>query len=179
MADCKAVLRLGGFATASFADTFSPFPVTKKAALSLLDKNRISQHIHWSLNATTIRKAMVMRFFGLIAIAFLLLAVALYFLIVVPVAREAASGELAHTADIVEGRVASLFNNTEEIVWIEREWARNGHIKFGDYLGFARLLVPVLHKSVTIDSALFADDRGREMMLLRQQKGRWRMCMTR
>ncbi len=172
------MLRLRGFATASFADTFSPFPVTKKAALSLLDKNRIGQHIHWSLNATTIRKAMVMRFVGLIAFAFLLLAVALYFLVVVPVAREAASDQLAHTVDKVESRVESVVSDTEEIAWIEREWARTGQIRFGDYQVFAQLLMPILHKSATIDSVFFADDRGREMMLSRQQKGLWRIRIT-
>ncbi len=41
--------------------------------------------IRHRLNATTIRKAMVMRFVGLIAFDFLILALALYFLVVVPV----------------------------------------------------------------------------------------------
>jgi hypothetical protein len=41
--------------------------------------------IRHRLNATTICKAMVMRFVGLIAFAFLILALALYFLVAVPV----------------------------------------------------------------------------------------------
>ena len=41
--------------------------------------------IRHRLNAITIRKAMVMHFVGLIAFAFLILALALYFLVVVPV----------------------------------------------------------------------------------------------
>jgi len=162
----------------AFCGYIETIPGHKKAALSLLDKNRIGQHIHRSLNATTIRKAMVMRFVGLIAFSFLILALALYFLVVVPVARETAADELAHTADKVEGRVESVVNSTEEIAWIEREWARTGQIKFGDYQSFAQLLIPMLSKSATIDSVLFADDRGREMMLLRQQKGLWRIRIT-
>jgi two-component system sensor histidine kinase/response regulator len=134
--------------------------------------------IRHRLNATTIRKAMVMHFVGLIAFAFLILALALYFLIVVPVARETASDELAHTVDKVEARVESVVNSTEEFAWMAREWARTGQIKLGDYQGFARLLMPLLHKSATIDSVLFADDHGREMMLLHQEKGLWRIRIT-
>ena len=111
----------------------------------------IRAHIRRTLNATTIRKAMVMRFVWLIAFAFLILALALYFLVVVPVARQTASDELAHTADKVEGRVESIVNSTEEIAWISREWVRTGQIKFGDYRGFAQLLIPILHKSVIIE----------------------------
>jgi PAS domain S-box-containing protein len=140
--------------------------------------HKLLTRIRHTLNATTIRKAMVMRFVGLIAFAFLILALALYYLIVVPVAREAASDELAHTADKVEARVESVVNSTEEIAWIAREWARNGQIKLGDYQGFARLLIPLLHKSTATNSVLFADDHGREMMLLHQQKGLWRIRIT-
>ncbi len=47
--------------------------------------HKLLTRIRHTLNATTIRKAMVMHFVGLIAFAFLILALALYYLIVVPV----------------------------------------------------------------------------------------------
>lgn len=146
--------------------------------MKILDKNRLGQHIHRSLNATTIRKALVLRFVGLIAFSFLILSVALYFFVVVPVARETASDELARTAEKVEARIENVVSNTEQIAWMAREWARNSEITLDNFQSFALLFAPILHKSAIVSSVVFADNQGRELMLLHQQKGQWRIRIT-
>ena len=146
--------------------------------MKIIDKNRIGQHIHRSLNATSIRKALVLRFVGLIAFSFLILSVALYFFVVVPVARETASDELARTAEKVEARVENVVSNTEQIAWMAREWARNSEITLDNFQSFALLFAPILHKSAIVSSVVFADNQGRELMLLHQQKGQWRIRIT-
>lgn len=146
--------------------------------MKILDKNRLGQHIHRSLNATSIRKALVLRFVGLIAFSFLILSVALYFFVVVPVARETASDELARTASKVEARVENVVSNTEQIAWMAREWARNSEITLDNFQSFALLFAPILHKSAIVSSVVFADNQGRELMLLHQQKGQWRIRIT-
>ena len=144
----------------------------------MFEKNRLGQHIHRSLNATTIRKALVLRFVGLIAFSFLVLTVGLYFFVVVPVARETASDELARAAEKVEARVTNVVSQTEQVAWIARDWARNSEITIDNFQGFSLLLAPILHSSAVMSSALFADDRGRELMLLHMQKGKWRIRIT-
>ena len=130
------------------------------------------------MNATTIRKALVLRFVGLIAFSFLVLTLALYFFVVVPVARETASDELARTAEKVEARVENVVRNTEQVAWMAREWARNSEITLDNFQSFALLFAPILHKSAIIGSVVFADDRGRELMLLHLKKGEWRIRIT-
>ena len=144
----------------------------------MLDKNKLGQHIHRSFNATTIRKALVLRFVGLIAFSFLVLTVALYFFVVVPVARETASDELARAAEKVETRVESVVNQTEQVAWTVRDWARNSEITLDNFQSFGLLMAPILHRSAVMSSALFADNTGRELMLLHMQKGNWRIRIT-
>lgn len=144
----------------------------------MLEKSTLGRHIHRSLNATTIRKALVLRFVGLIVFSFLILTAALYFFVVVPMARETASDELARAAEKIESRVATVVSQTEQVAWMTREWARNGEITLDDFQGFSRLLAPILHRSAVMGSALFADNNGRELMLLHLQKGKWRIRVT-
>jgi len=144
----------------------------------MFEKNRLGQHIHRSLNATTIRKALVLRFVGLIAFSFLVLTVALYFFVVVPVARETASDELARAAEKVEARVNAVVSQTEQVAWMARDWARNSEITLDNFQSFGLLLAPILHRSAVMGSALFADDNGRELMLLHLRKGQWRIRIT-
>ena len=122
--------------------------------MSFIDKNnRIGQHIHRSLHATTIRKALVLRFVGLIAFSFLVLTLALYFFVVVPVARETASDELARTAEKVEARVENVVRNTEQVAWMAREWARNSEITLDN---FQTLFTEPVYRSITARTILIA-----------------------
>jgi PAS domain S-box-containing protein len=128
--------------------------------------------------ATTIRKALVLRFVGLITFSFAIFSAGLYFLVLVPVAEETAAGELARAAQKVEIRVAEIVKQTEQIAWMSREWARSGEFGIDNVKSFNRVFMPILHKSPSLGSIILADDRGRELMLLELPNGDWRTRIT-
>ncbi len=128
--------------------------------------------------ATTIRKALVLRFVGLIIFSFAIFSAGLYFLVLVPVAEETAAGELARAAQKVEVRVAEIVKQTEQIAWMSREWARAGEFGLDNVKSFNRVFMPILSKSPSLGSIILADDRGRELMLLELPNGDWRTRIT-
>jgi len=128
--------------------------------------------------ATTIRKALVWRFVGLIAFSFAIFSAGLYFLVLVPVAEETATGELARAAQKVESRVSEIVKQTEQIAWMSREWARSGEFGLENVRSFNRVFMPILRKSASLGSIILADDLGRELMLLELPNGDWRTRIT-
>ncbi|MEN9783248.1 MAG: hypothetical protein RJA24_591, partial [Pseudomonadota bacterium] len=128
--------------------------------------------------ATTIRKALVWRFVGLITFSFAIFSAGLYFLVLVPVAEETATGELARAAQKVENRVAEIVKQTEQIAWMSREWARSGEFGLDNVKSFNRVFMPILRKSPSLGSIILADDQGRELMLLELPNGEWRTRIT-
>ncbi len=128
--------------------------------------------------ASTIRKALVLRFVGLITFSFAIFSAGLYFLVLVPVAEETAAGELARAAQKVELRVTEIVKQTEQIAWMSREWARSGELGPDNVKSFNRVFMPILGKSASLGSIILADDRGRELMLLELPNGEWRTRIT-
>ena len=79
------------------------------------------------------------------------------------------------TAGVASGeRVGLLFEDIERMVDTARRWGLQGQLTLNNLHGFNRLFEPFVASQPRVNSLLFADERGREFLLLRMPDGEWR-----
>ena len=73
--------------------------------------------------------------------------------------------------DLTEIRLREFFQPVTDELLVTREWGRTGLLQHDDEPGMRRLLQPVLDQHRQLAAIIFADEIGREFMLLRTQMG--------
>ena len=121
----------------------------------------------------SIRRALILRFFVLIALAFAAFAIGIYFVIVKPAAREIAAGEMSQTSAEVDAEFSSVVGFTERIVRTAHEWGAGGNFDLFDVKTFNRVFTPVLSNRPLATAVYVSDSRGRQVLLERLPDGGW------
>ena len=121
----------------------------------------------------SIRRALLVRFAALIALAFVAFSVGLYVLIVKPATHEIAAGEMRQAVAEVEGEFKSMVGQAERMLDTVRGWARLGEFDLDDMRAFNRLFLPVLASRPLVSSAYLSDGKGRQLQLVQRPDGTW------
>jgi len=121
----------------------------------------------------SIRRALLVRFAALIAMAFAVFSVGLYVLIVRPATHEIAAGEMRQSAGQVEGEFKNMVGVAERLLNTARGWERGGGFDLFDLDAFNRLFMPVLESRPLLNAAYLADGRGRQILLEQENNGVW------
>jgi two-component system sensor histidine kinase/response regulator len=126
----------------------------------------------------SIRRALLLRFVGLIVLSFAAFSLAAYFLVLVPTSNELAAGEMQRATTQVESTVVAAVGQTERVAVTARDWGLAGEFNLSDVQRFNRLFIPILQNRPQLSSAIFADDKGRELLLFKMPNGGWRNRIT-
>src|SRR5689334_5456878 len=92
----------------------------------------------------SIRRALLLRYIGLIVISFAVFSLAAYYLVLVPAAGEVAEGQMLQATKQVESAVAAAVGQTERVTITARDWGKAGDFNLDDITGFNRLFTPIL-----------------------------------
>ncbi len=85
--------------------------------------------------------------------------------------RELSASTIRATADRLEKELDGFFGPVRTQLGILAAWGREGLLDIGDAPSMQRLLVPLLELHPQLSSAMVADGRGREFLLLQQRDG--------
>ena len=121
----------------------------------------------------TFGSSLVLRMCLLILLSLGLFAYGGYRLVVDPAIDELALSRMSSVAQKVQSRLESTFSDVETSLLSNRTWAENSRAQpTPAYLArFAETFIPILaHRSET-SAIVFADDTGREILLLRTRDG--------
>ena len=121
----------------------------------------------------SIRRALLLRFVVLIAFAFAAFSVGLYFVVIKPVTREIAAGEMLRTTGMVESQFRDLVGQTERAVRTARDWGAGGSLDLLELRTFNRIFMPVLNNLPLARAAYVSDSKGRQVLLERLPDGSW------
>ncbi|MDG4582824.1 MAG: ATP-binding protein [Candidatus Competibacter sp.] len=122
----------------------------------------------------SLREDLIQRTWLLVSLTVLAFSLAMYFLILSPLFDRLAANELRQGAEIAGARVGLLLKDIERMVDTARRWGLRDQFTLDDLRGFNRLFEPFVASQPQVTSLLFADERGREFLLLRMPDGEWR-----
>ena len=125
-----------------------------------------------------ISRQLTLQIVGLVLLALLLFGLLVYRMQLVPMFEQLAKSESSRTADQVSEKINSLMNSVEHALMSTEYFAKDGMLQIDDPQKFNRLMLPALQSGSTISAAHLANDRGEELMLLRDQD-EWRNRSTR
>ena len=121
----------------------------------------------------SIRRALLLRFFVLIVLAFAAFSVGLYFAVVKPATREIAAGEMLRATGEVDSQFRELVGQIERVVRTARDWGAGGSFDLFDLRTFNRMFMPVLGNRPLATAAYVSDSKGRQVLLERLPDGSW------
>ena len=122
----------------------------------------------------SLREDLIRRTWLLVSLTVLAFGLAIYLLILSPLFDRLAASELRQGAEMAGERVGLLFEDIERMVDTARRWGLQKQFTLDDLHGFNRLFEPFVASQPRVTSLLFADERGREFLLLRMPDGEWR-----
>ncbi|HYC44879.1 MAG TPA: response regulator [Burkholderiales bacterium] len=122
---------------------------------------------------SSIRRALLAWFFFVLTGTIVVAGVALHWLVLAPTADELGTSEMQRASDQVEGEILRLVSQIERVARTGGDWGQTGAFDLDDVAEFNRLFVPVLKSRPNIAAVIHADNRGRELMLLRMPGGEW------
>lgn len=117
---------------------------------------------------------LIRRTWLLVSLTVLAFGLAMYFLILSPLFDRLAASELRQGAEIAGERVELLFEDIERMIDTARRWGLREQFTLDDLHGFDGLFEPFVASQPRVTSLLFADERGREFLLLKMPNGEWR-----
>jgi len=127
---------------------------------------------------STIRRSLLIRVAALVFVSITLFSLGLYGLIIQPAVRDLAAREMRSAVEAMQGRVNQKVTQVEYIARVARDWGEEGELDLDDLRRFNRRFMPVLQQTPVVSSTLFADNRGREIMLLQRPDGTWANRVT-
>ncbi|MGB5062829.1 MAG: histidine kinase dimerization/phospho-acceptor domain-containing protein [Candidatus Competibacter sp.] len=122
----------------------------------------------------SLREDLIRRTWLLVSLTVLAFSLAMYFLILSPLFDRLAASELRQGAEIAGEHVGLLLKDIERMVDTARRWGLRKQFTLNDLHGFNRLFEPFVASQPQVTSLLFADERGREFLLLKMPDGEWR-----
>jgi PAS domain S-box-containing protein len=127
---------------------------------------------------STIRRSLLIRVAALVFVSIFLFSFGLYSLIIRPAVQDLAAREMRSAMAAMQGRLDQKVMQVEYIARVARAWGENGELSLDDVRHFNSRVMPVLLHSPVVSSALYADNRGREIMLLQRPDGTWANRLT-
>jgi PAS domain S-box-containing protein len=131
-----------------------------------------------SSSGVTIRRALLVRFVGLVLLTFSILCAGLYLFVVEPAAEQIAGSEMRRAQKEIEASWLALVAQIERVVLTARQWGVEGDLDLNEHRNFNRRFIPILAQRPQISSVIFADDTGRETFLVRMPGGQWHTRVT-
>ena len=121
----------------------------------------------------TFGSSLVLRMCLLILLSLGLFAYGGYRLVVQPAINELALSEMHGVAQKVQAGLESSFQGVETGLQTSRSWAENTRARpdAEHLLRFAEMFIPVIAHHTETSAIIFADDTGRELLLLRTRDG--------
>ncbi len=129
-------------------------------------------------NESTIRRSLLIRVAALVFVSIALFSFGLYGLIIRPTVHDLAAREMRGAVEAMQGRISQKVAQVEYVARIARTWGEHGELDLDDVRAFNQRFMPMLRNSPVISSALFADNRGREILLLQLPDGTWGSRLT-
>ena len=117
---------------------------------------------------------LIRRTWLLVSLTVLAFGLAMYFLILSPLFDRLAASELRQGVEIAGERVELLFEDIERMIDTARRWGLREQFTLDELHSFDRLFEPFVASQPRVTSLLFADERGREFLLLKMPDGEWR-----
>lgn len=117
--------------------------------------------------------ALVRRFMLLIIVAFAAFLIAAYFIVLAPATEQLAAGQLERAQKEVSARWSTQVERVERLILSAREWGLRGYIDLDDVEGFNSTFIPLLEHHPFMTATIFADNRGKGILLLKQANGEW------
>ena len=121
----------------------------------------------------SISRSLVWRQVVIIVSTVCVFAVGFHFLLVRPALSELIEKHFQTSSDAARDKLWRVFGYVEEALRVNRERMRVGGFDFGDYRQFNTRFAPLLRQNAWISSALYADDEGREILLLERGNDAW------
>jgi len=121
----------------------------------------------------TFGSSLVLRMCLLILLSLGVFAYGGYRLVVEPAINELALSQMSSVAQKVQARLESSFSGVETSLQSSRTWAENTQARpTPEFLArFAETFIPVIAHRAETSAIIFADDSGREILLLRTRDG--------
>ncbi len=121
----------------------------------------------------TFGSSLVLRMCLLILLSLGVFAYGGYRLVVEPAINELALSQMSSVAQKVQARLESSFSGVETSLQSSRTWAENTQSRpTPEFLArFAETFIPVIAHRAETSAIIFADDSGREILLLRTRDG--------
>ncbi len=123
-------------------------------------------------------RVLVTRIVGIILLCFAVFVLVGYWSLALPIRRELAAAQVSLKAEQVRTAMVELAASTERLLVTGGEWGRSGLYGLEDAEAFNRIFIPHLKARPQVSSVLFADDAGREILLLRMPDGQWHNRLT-
>ncbi len=120
---------------------------------------------------STIRMQVLAAIGAIVLLTIVVIAATTYRVIVVPAENELAGNDMRFAAQGASGRIVSMVTAVENIARTGRDWGASGELYIGDHEAFNRIFIPILSSRTEITSVLFATEEGREILLLKTDKG--------
>ncbi|MBL8490058.1 MAG: hypothetical protein JNM82_04695, partial [Rhodocyclaceae bacterium] len=120
-----------------------------------------------------IANSLILRIGLLILVSLAVFAAASHRLILLPTAGALAEAQMGMVSEQLEARVARLLQTVEATLRSSRGWGMNGDLDHSQLPRFNEFFFPVIANHGEINSVIFADETGREILLLRTDEGKW------
>lgn len=117
--------------------------------------------------------SLVIRISGLILLSLAVFAFGTYRLVVQPTVSGLAHAEMALVSQQIEARIQRLFESVEMTLRSSWGWGMNGDLDHRQLSRFNEFFFPIISSHVEISSVNFANESGREILLLRTPDGKW------
>jgi len=117
--------------------------------------------------------SLVLRIGLLILLALAALTIGLYLLIGRPTIDRLAETQMRLAAEELEARYTRLLKTVEVTLHSSQAWGINGELDHTRLLRFNEFFFPIIANQSEIASVIFADESGREILLLRSDDGQW------
>ncbi len=121
----------------------------------------------------TFSTSLVSRMGALMALSMAAFAYGAYRLIVLPTVNELALSQMGGVAQQVQGKIDNILGGVETSLRTGRSWGQNSQAlpTAANVARFTEVFIPVINQHPEISSVIFADENGREILLLRQPDG--------
>ena len=126
----------------------------------------------------SLRHDLIWQTWSLVTLAILVFAITAYFLVFSRMVDELAASAMYKGANVIRAQVEALFSQIDRIADDTREWGHNHTFTIDDLGRFNRLFIPILAERELISSLRFAEETGREFLLVRMPNGEWHNRIT-
>ncbi len=121
----------------------------------------------------SIRRSLIWRQVVMTVSTVAVFAVGFHQLLVRPALSDLIDKHFQASSDTARDKLWRVFGYVEDVLRVNRERLRAGDQDFRDYRRFNERFAPLLRQNAWVSSALYADDEGREILLLEREGDAW------